>query len=300
MCKLLKGGDTNDDDDHLYMMFSATFNKEARKLARRFMSSDKLRITVGRAGSSHGNITQVVIWVDEDKKKQCLYDLLYSLPPARTIIFVNSKRQADMLDDYLYNLDMPSTSIHADRTQREREDSLRAFRAGTAPILVATGVTARGIDIKHVMHVINYDMPKAMHGGIQEYIHRIGRTARIGNKGRATTFYNESNEDVAEDLVKVLMETQQDIPDFLEPYKPQEGELLFDDDGSNTSEDDSNQENGGTPVWNEEQGAAVICETGHAWNMSDHNSGFDLESGGGFQAEDEFSFESKQNKVDNW
>lgn len=68
--------------------------------------------------------TAKIVWVEEDQKKRALYDLLLALPPARTIIFVNSKRTADLIDDYLFNLDLPSTSIHADRTQREREDAL--------------------------------------------------------------------------------------------------------------------------------------------------------------------------------
>ena len=92
----------------------------------------------------------------------------------RTIVFVNSRIEADNLDDFLYNLGLPVTSIHGDRTQQEREAAMRAFRAGHAPILVATGVTARGIDVRNVMHVINYDLPSMDHGGIEEYTHRIG------------------------------------------------------------------------------------------------------------------------------
>lgn len=92
-------------------------------------------------------------------------------------------------------------------------------------------MSARGLDVKNVMHVINYDLPNSDYGGIDEYVHRIGRTARIGNTGVATSFYNEKNEDISEKLTKLLIETQQDIPDFLESYKPAEGEdLTFDDD----------------------------------------------------------------------
>lgn len=93
---------------------------------------------------------------------------------VRTIVFVNSRQAADTLDDFLYNMNLPVTSIHSDRTQVEREAAMRAFRAGKAPILVATGVTARGIDVRNVMHVINYDLPSMDHGGIEEYTHRIG------------------------------------------------------------------------------------------------------------------------------
>ncbi|KAL6713458.1 hypothetical protein ACLMJK_008923 [Lecanora helva] len=228
------GGDNNDDSDHVYMMFSATFPKAARAMAKEYMSKDHIRIRVGRAGSTHLNI----IFVSEAAKRQCLFDLLLSMPPARTIVFVNNKKAADFLDDYLFNNGLPSTSIHSDRTQREREDALRAFKTGKAPILVATGVSARGLDIKNVMHVINFDLPNTTYGGIDEYVHRIGRTARIGNTGVATSFYNERNEDIAESLTKLLLETRQEVPEFLENYKPAEGEQLqFDDDTDEEGEE---------------------------------------------------------------
>ena len=156
------------------MMFSATFPKNARDLAKEHLAHNHVRIRVGRAGSSHRNIKQDVVYVESHQKRTALYDLLMTTPPARTIIFVNSKRTADEVDDHLFNLDLPCTSIHSDRTQREREDSIRAFRTGKAPILIATGVSARGLDIHNVMHVINYDLPSPQYGGIEEYTHRIG------------------------------------------------------------------------------------------------------------------------------
>jgi ATP-dependent RNA helicase DDX3X len=157
------------------MMFSATFPKRSRDLAKDHLAHDHVRIRVGRAGSSHVNIHQNVVFVEAALKRKALIDLIYVMPVARTIIFVNSKRTADEIDDYLFNLDLPCTSIHSDRTQREREDALRAFRTGKCPIMVATGVSARGLDIKNVMHVINYDLPSLQYGGIDEYIHRIGK-----------------------------------------------------------------------------------------------------------------------------
>lgn len=156
------------------MLFSATFPKAARDLAKTHLAETHVRLRVGRAGSSHENIKQNVIYVDPPMKKQALIDLIRSLPPTRTIIFVNNKRTADELDDFLFNLGMPCTAIHSDRNQKEREAAMRAFRSGECPILIATGVSARGIDVRNVMHVINYDLPSMMHGGIEEYTHRIG------------------------------------------------------------------------------------------------------------------------------
>lgn len=102
-------------------------------------------------------------------------------------------------------------------------------------------MSARGLDIKHVMHVVNYDLPSVTYGGIQEYVHRIGRTARIGNVGLATSFYNTSkNEDIAQDLVKLLLETNQIVPDFLEGHKPEDtSKLDFDDDTDNEGEENN-------------------------------------------------------------
>ncbi|CAL3968100.1 unnamed protein product [Diplocarpon coronariae] len=218
--QIMSGGD-QEEGNIKYLMFSATFPKIARELATQHLTHNHVRIRVGRAGSSHANIKQDVVYVEAHSKRKALFDLLLSAPPARTIIFVNSKRTADEVDDYLFNLDIPCTSIHSDRTQKEREDSIRAFRSGKAPVLIATGVSARGLDIHNVLHVINYDLPSPQYGGIQEYTHRIGRTGRIGNWGLATSFYNDRDSDIGEMLVKTLLETSQVIPDFLEQYVPE-------------------------------------------------------------------------------
>ncbi|KAF2965411.1 hypothetical protein GQX73_g8169 [Xylaria multiplex] len=222
--KILGGGE-QEEGNVKYMLFSATFPTAIRKLAKTHLAENYVRIRVGRIGSTHENIKQDIIFVDQSMKKQALLDKLYSLKPARTIIFVNSKRTADELDDFLFNKDLPCTSMHADRTQREREDAMRAFRVGKTPLFITTGVTARGIDVRNVMHVINYDLPNMDHGGIQEYIHRIGRTGRIGHHGLATSFYTERDEPIAKLLTMTLMETGQEIPDFLEQYKPEDTDV---------------------------------------------------------------------------
>jgi ATP-dependent RNA helicase DDX3X len=212
------------------MMFSATFDDSAREFATKYAKPSAVRIEVGRVGSTHANITQHIKWVDDDLKKKALYDLLFSLIPARTLIFVNNKRTADEVDDFLFNRGLPSSSIHADRTQREREDSLVAFRIGMAPILVTTAVAARGIDVKAVHHVINYNLPSGNHGGIDEYVHRIGRTGRIGNEGLATSFFNEHDSEIAQDLIKLLIEAGQPVPKFMAEYLPSHYEVSWEED----------------------------------------------------------------------
>lgn len=103
--------------------------------------------------------------------------------------------------------------------------------------MVATGVTARGLDVANVKHVINYDLPSTQHDGITEYVHRIGRTARIGNEGKATSFYNDRNEDLAEDLVKILLESKQEIPDFLQDKMPADPQNIDWHDGTDDEDE---------------------------------------------------------------
>ncbi|CAO2657635.1 Nn.00g037610.m01.CDS01 [Neocucurbitaria sp. VM-36] len=238
MEKLFQGSDVNSDADHTYLMFSATFPKSARRLAKEYMDTDYVRIKVGRVGSTHENIKQHVVYVNENEKNQALFDLIFSDGPQRTLVFTNSKVKCDIVDDFLYNKGLPVTSIHSDRTQREREDALRSFRMGRCPIMVATGVTARGLDVANIKHVINYDLPSTQHDGITEYVHRIGRTARIGNEGKATSFFNDRNEDIGEDLVKILLESKQEVPDFLEQHKPEDPTTINWHDGTDDESDE--------------------------------------------------------------
>ncbi|KAH9884852.1 P-loop containing nucleoside triphosphate hydrolase protein [Xylariomycetidae sp. FL2044] len=277
--KILAGGE-QEEGNVKYMLFSATFPVAVRQLAKTHLAATHIRIRVGRIGSTHQNIDQDIVYVEPALKKKALLDLLCSSEPGRTIVFVNSKRMADELDDYVFNNELPCTSMHSDRTQREREDSMRAFRSGKTPILIATGVTARGIDVRNVKHVINFDLPSMDHGGIAEYTHRIGRTGRIGHRGRATSFYNDRDSDIAPLLVMTLMETRQAIPDFLEQYKPEDTDvtkLKFEDD---TDEELEKQAGGDAGGWGGDgEDSAAAGGDGGGWgeagNAEDnsHNNG---------------------------
>jgi len=194
------------------LMYSATFPKEIQMLARDFLH-DYVFLAVGRVGSTSENITQKIVWVEEMDKRSFLLDLINAAgPDSLTLVFVETKKGADALEDYLYREGFPSTSIHGDRSQRERESALASFRNGRTPILVATAVAARGLDIPNVKHVINFDLPN----DIEEYVHRIGRTGRVGNLGLATSFFNEKNRNVARDMVELLGEASQEVPNWLE------------------------------------------------------------------------------------
>lgn len=127
-------------------------------------------------------------------------------------MFVETRKGANCLEEFLQQQGYPVSCIHGERSQWEREEALKRFRSGETPILVATAVAARGLDISHVTHVINFDLPS----DIEEYVHRIGRTGRMGNLGVATSFFNDKNRNIVRDLVELLTETNQDLPRWLE------------------------------------------------------------------------------------
>ncbi|XP_062313224.1 ATP-dependent RNA helicase DDX3X-like isoform X9 [Osmerus eperlanus] len=194
------------------MMFSATFPKEIQILARDFLE-DYIFLAVGRVGSTSENITQKVVWVEDGDKRSFLLDLLNATgKDSLTLVFVETKKGADALEDFLYREGYACTSIHGDRSQRDREEALQQFRSGRCPILVATAVAARGLDISNVKHVINFDLPS----DIEEYVHRIGRTGRVGNLGLATSFFNDKNSNITKDLLDILVEAKQEVPTWLE------------------------------------------------------------------------------------
>ncbi|CAG7838136.1 unnamed protein product [Allacma fusca] len=203
--------------DRQTLMFSATFPKEIQILARDFLER-YIFLAVGRVGSTSENITQKIYWVEENEKRAHLLDLLNATESFDaenlTLVFVETKRGVDQLADYLQSQNFPATSIHGDRTQRDREEALRYFRSGRLPILVATAVAARGLDIPNIKHVINFDLPS----DIEEYVHRIGRTGRMGNLGVATSFFNDKNRNLVRDLVELILETKQEMPLWLESY----------------------------------------------------------------------------------
>ncbi|PIN04586.1 ATP-dependent RNA helicase [Handroanthus impetiginosus] len=199
------------------LLFSATFPKEIQSLAADFLS-DYVFLAVGRVGSSTDLIVQRVEYVLETDKRSHLMDLLHAqrangvqAKQALTLVFVETKKGADSLEHWLCINGFPATSIHGDRTQQEREYALRSFKSGKTPILVATDVAARGLDIPHVAHVVNFDLPN----DIDDYVHRIGRTGRAGKTGLATAFFNENNSSLARPLADLMQESNQEVPAWL-------------------------------------------------------------------------------------
>jgi ATP-dependent RNA helicase DDX3X len=195
--------------DRQTLMFSATFPLPIQRLAEDFLYGF-IFLKVGRIGSTTDSITQRIRWIEDVDKMNALLDIIPTIN-GLTLVFTETKRMADHLEQYLYTCGFSAASIHGDRTQGEREAALDAFKSGQVQILVATDVAARGLDIQNVKHVINYDLPH----DIDDYVHRIGRTGRAGNDGYATAFFNEKNGNIASDLVVLLEEAGQEVDNWL-------------------------------------------------------------------------------------
>lgn len=193
------------------LMFSATFQKKVQILASEFLM-DHTFLCVGRVGSVSDTINQRIEWVNENDKHFFLLDILNVDSNSLKLIFVETKLNAQHLEFVLNENNYPAISIHGDKSQSERERALSLFKKGIKPILIATSVAARGLDISGINFVINYDLPS----DIDEYVHRIGRTGRAGVSGEAISFFNEKNLKIAFGIFELMNERRQEIPSFLE------------------------------------------------------------------------------------
>ncbi|KAK4407341.1 DEAD-box ATP-dependent RNA helicase 41 [Sesamum angolense] len=173
------------------LMYSATVTKEVERVAGS-MVKDLTVISVGKPNNPNEAVKQLVIWVESNKKKQKLFDILTSKqhfkPPI--VVFVGSRLGADLLSEAItITTGVKALSIHGEKTTKERRDILRSFLVGEVDVIVATGVLGRGVDLLSVRQVIVFDMPNSM----KEYVHQIGRASRMGEEGMAMVFVNEEN-----------------------------------------------------------------------------------------------------------
>jgi ATP-dependent RNA helicase DDX3X len=195
------------------MMFSATFASEVQLMAKDFLY-DYVFITVGRVGSASELVTQSVHYAGDVKQKvHALERVLkeHTKQGDLSVIFVETKRAADTLELELHEKGVGVCAIHGDRDQSQREEALHSFKTGANPVMVATDVAARGLDIPNVTLVINFDMPKQL----DDYVHRIGRTGRAGRKGFAVAFVNERCSYLP-DLGDLLRNAKQEIPGWFD------------------------------------------------------------------------------------
>ncbi|KAI9723118.1 MAG: ATP-dependent RNA helicase dbp2 [Chrysothrix sp. TS-e1954] len=196
--------------DRQTCMWSATWPKEVRQLAGDYQS-DFIQVNIGSMDlSANHRITQVVEIVSDFDKRDRMSKTLEKVMEDRNskiLIFTGTKRVADDITRFLRQDGWPALSIHGDKQQNERDWVLNEFKTGKSPIMVATDVASRGIDVRDITHVINYDYPN----NSEDYVHRIGRTGRAGAKGTAITFFTTENAKQARDLINVLQESKQQI-----------------------------------------------------------------------------------------
>ncbi len=185
------------------LMFSATMSPTIERLAQRFLNNPT-RIDILPQGKAAERISHRLYLVDAANKQACLLALL-NQESGSTLVFTQTKVDANWVFRTLEKANQPVTRIHSDRTQRERVDALEGFRKGQYRIMVATGIASRGIDVAGIQHVVNFDMPES----VEEYIHRAGRTARGTASGLVSTIATWQDKPMIRDVEKTI---GQEIP----------------------------------------------------------------------------------------
>lgn len=181
------------------MMFSATFPDEIARLTSEMMNNPE-RISVGPIARPVDSVRQLVYPVRPEDKTRLLLKILEEQQITSAVIFLRTKDRTERIGHMLHKRGLKAAAIHGDRSQRQREQALDGFRKGKYSILVATDVAARGLDIEGITHVINYDIPPTS----EDYIHRIGRTARAQAEGDAITFVCPSDHTALETIERAL------------------------------------------------------------------------------------------------
>ena len=193
------------------LFFSATMASGIERIAMSIVK-DPTFVEVSKRGKAAVTIDQKAYPVAQQHKMPLLLELLEKEDFERVLVFTRTKRGADRLAHVLEKRSHRSNRIHGDRSQSQREAALRSFKDGKTRVLVATDVAARGIDIHSVSHVINYDIPVVP----EDYVHRIGRTGRAGNKGRAITLFTTAEESSMRAIEKLTGQSVERVllPDF--------------------------------------------------------------------------------------
>jgi len=169
---------------HQTLFFSATINDEIRKLAYSQVKSAAIRIQVSPKDRISKNISHFVMFVEMDDKRKFLERFLFDHAESKVIVFVRTKVRAERVLKAMARANIETLSIHGDKDQHERDEAMQSFRHGGCHVLIATDISARGIDVPDVDYVINYDLPEKP----ENYVHRVGRTGRGVQKGEAISF----------------------------------------------------------------------------------------------------------------
>ncbi|MEX0329145.1 MAG: DEAD/DEAH box helicase [Ruegeria sp.] len=201
------------------MLFSATMPKQMEELSQAYLNNPQ-RVQVAPPGKAADKITQSVHFLSRPEKPGKLRELLSADPEALTLVFSRTKHGAEKLMKGLVADGFNAASIHGNKSQGQRDRAIKAFRAGEVNVLVATDVAARGIDIPGVAYVVNYDLPEVP----DNYVHRIGRTARAGREGEAIAFCAPDEVDQLRQIQRLMKIeiplASGEMPEFADPKKP--------------------------------------------------------------------------------
>ena len=187
------------------LFFSATMPKEIAGLADELLNPDPVKVSVTPVSKTADRVEQKIIFVEARKKRALLVELFGDQSMERTLVFTRTKRGADRVARHLELAGINASAIHGNKSQRQREKALEAFKRSDIKVLVATDIAARGIDIDNVSHVVNYELPEVP----EAYVHRIGRTARAGASGQAISLCDAAERDLLRNIERI---TRQKIP----------------------------------------------------------------------------------------
>jgi ATP-dependent RNA helicase RhlE len=186
------------------LFFSATMPREISGLADELLKNP-VKIAVTPVARTADRVAQRVIHIEQAKKRSLLVELFADPDMDRTLVFTRTKRGADRVARHLAAENIHASAIHGNKSQRQREEALEAFRSGNIRVLVATDIAARGIDVDAVSHVVNFELPDVP----EAYVHRIGRTARAGAEGSAISLCDGAERHLLRAIEKL---TRQSIP----------------------------------------------------------------------------------------
>ncbi|MEO5344762.1 MAG: DEAD/DEAH box helicase [Magnetococcus sp. YQC-9] len=181
------------------LLFSATMPPEVEELTRGILN-DPVRVEVTPQSTTVEKVEQKVLFVNKENKRALLKKILEQQDIQRALVFTRTKHGADRVTEHLERNAIPAMAIHGNKSQGAREKSLELFRRGEVRVLVATDIAARGIDVAHISHVINFDLPNEP----ESYVHRIGRTARAGNDGQAISFCDATESLYLRDIERII------------------------------------------------------------------------------------------------
>jgi ATP-dependent RNA helicase RhlE len=181
------------------LLFSATFSDDIKALADRLLNQPSL-IEVARRNATAETIAQRVIMTGRERKKELLAQLIREGDWHQVLVFTRMKHGANRLAEYLSKEGIPAMAIHGNKSQGARTKALSEFKTGTLPVLVATDIAARGIDIDQLPHVVNFELPNVP----EDYVHRIGRTGRAGAQGEALSLVCRDEEIFLRDIEKLI------------------------------------------------------------------------------------------------